>query len=260
MGIWGRVKLLLTDQSKIGIVTGARWNMLRARNARGLVKSRAVSLQPTRIRYPLEIRMQASSDPDVFDQIFHRREFDFLKHIRNPQVIIDAGANVGYVSALFLSEYKHSFVLSVEPELTNHLQCMKNLRPYGDRSQLLHAAVWHTKGELMLSRGTFGDGREWATEVREAHDGEIGDVYAWDIPSLIMMCPRPTIDLLKIDIEGSEIALFSRDIKWLDHVKNMCVELHGAACEQAFRAATASYRFDELQCGEYTVCLNIRRV
>jgi FkbM family methyltransferase len=204
--------------------------------------------------------MQTSSDPDVFDQIFHRRELNFLKHIKNPRVIIDAGANVGYVSAFCLSAYKRSFVLSVEPESTNHLQCTKNLRPYGNRSQLLRAAVWHTKGDLVLSRGTFGDGREWATEVREARDGEKGDVYAWDVPSLILMCPSPTIDLLKIDIEGSEAALFSRDVRWLDHVKNMCVELHGSACERAFRAATASYRFDELRCGEYTVCLNIQRV
>src|ERR1017187_2497270 len=167
MDILGRVKLLLADQSGIGIVSGSRWNVLRTLNARGRVKSQAISLRPAKVRYPLEIRMQTSSDPDVFDDIFHRREFKFLERIRNARVIIDLGANVGYVSAFCLSEYKHSFVLSVEPDPANHLQCSKNLRRYGDRSRLLCAAVWHTKGDLLLSRGTFGDGREWATEVRE---------------------------------------------------------------------------------------------
>src|ERR1035438_10720631 len=260
MDILGRVKLLLADQSGIGIVSGSRWNVLRTLNARGRVKSQAISLRPAKVRYPLEIRMQTSSDPDVFDDIFHRREFKFLERIRNARIIIDLGENVGYVSAFCLSEYKQSFVLSVEPAPANHLQCSKNLRRYGDRSRLLCAAVWHTKGDLLLSRGTFGDGREWATEVREARDGEKGDVYAWDVPSLIAMCPQPTIDLLKIDIEGSEVALFSGNVKWLDQVKNMCIELHGSACEQAFRAATAPYRFEELHCGAYTVCLDIKRV
>jgi FkbM family methyltransferase len=260
MGVWGRVKLLLADQSRIGIVSGSRWNVLRTLNARGRVKSQAISLRPAKMRYPLEIRMKTSSDPDVFDDIFHRRELKFLDRIRDARVIIDLGANVGYVSAFCLSAYKHSFVLSVEPDPDNYLQCAKNLLHYGDRSQLVCAAVWHTKCDLLLSRGTFGDGREWATEVRETRDDEKGDVCAWDMPSLIAMCPRPTIDLLKLDIEGSEAALFSRNVKWLDQVKNICIEIHGPACERAFRSAIAPYQFEELQCGEYTVCLDLKRV
>jgi FkbM family methyltransferase len=203
--------------------------------------------------------MRNSSDPDVFDDVFHRRQLKFLERIRDARVIIDLGANVGYVSAACLSEYERCFVLSVEPDPANYLQCMKNLHPYGDRSRSLCAAVWHTKSALLLSRGTFGDGREWATEVREVRGGEKSDVYAWDVPSLIAMCPQPKIDLLKIDVEGSETALFSGNVKWLDQVKNMCIELHGSACEQAFRAAIAPYRFEELRCGEYTVCLDIKR-
>jgi FkbM family methyltransferase len=260
VGIWGRIKMFMADQSGMGIVPGAYWNVLRTLNARGRVNSQAILLRPVKVLYPLEIRMQTSSDPDVFDDIFHRREFKFLDQIQNPRVIIDLGANVGYVSALFLSEYKNCFVLSVEPDPANYLQCVKNLCLYGNRSRLLHGAVWHTKGELLLSRGTFGDGREWATEVREARDGESRDVYAWDVPSLIAICPQPTIDLLKIDIEGSEAALFSRNVEWLDEVKNICIELHGSKCERAFRAALAPYRFRELHYGAYTVCLDIKRI
>lgn len=260
MGIWGRIKMFIADQSGMGIVPGAYWNVLRTLNARGRVKSQAIRIRPVGIRYPLEIRMQTSSDPDVFDDIFHRREFKFLDHIHDPRVIIDLGANVGYVSAFFLSQFKNCFVLSVEPDPDNYLQCVKNLGPYGNRSQLLHAAVWHSRGDMLLSRGTFGDGREWATEVREARKGERCDVYALDVPSLIAMCPQPTIDLIKIDIEGSEAALFSGNLEWLDQVKNLCVELHGSKCEQAFRAALAPYQFRELHYGAYTVCLDIMRV
>jgi hypothetical protein len=52
--------------------------------------------------------------------------------------------------------------------------------------------------------------------------------------------------------EGAESTL-------AENVASMCIELHGPACERAFRLATAPYRFEELQCGEYTVCLDVKR-
>ena len=44
------------------------------------------------------------------------------------------------------------------------------------RSRLICGAVWPTRGDLLLSRGTFGDGREWVTQVREVRVGEKADV------------------------------------------------------------------------------------
>lgn len=255
-----RIRSLVTDQNRLGILAGTRWYLLRGLNSRGRLRSRTVRVRPRGIRHPLEIRMQTSSDPNVFDQIFRNREYEFLDRIQHARVIIDLGANVGFASALCLSQYLDAFVLSVEPDPENHQQCERNLRHYGNRSQLVLGGVWHSNGALTLSRGTFRDGREWATEVREARDGETGDVHAWDIPSLIAMCPQPTVDLLKIDIEGSETALFSRNTEWLDRVRNLSIELHGPECERVFRLALAPYEFDELRCGEYTVCLNLRRV
>jgi hypothetical protein len=45
--------------------------------------------------------------------------------------------------------------------------------------------------------------------------------------SILQMCPQPTIDILKIDIEGSEATLFDASAKnWLKFVRNFCVEIH----------------------------------
>ena len=38
--------------------------------------------------------------------------------------------------------------------------CRRNLAPYGERARVITGAAWHTSGRLVLSRGTFGDGRE----------------------------------------------------------------------------------------------------
>ena len=64
--------------------------------------------------------------------------------------------------------------------------------------------------------------------------------------------PGQSIDLLKIDIEGSENGLFSLGTeRWLDRVRNLCIELHGEECERAFRSAMQGYRYEQARSGEY---------
>ena len=91
------------------------------------------------------------------------------------------------------------------------------MAPYGDRAKVVEGTVWPASGHLVLSRGTFGDGREWTTEVRPANLGESASVTAWDLPAL---CPWDEIDILKTDIEGSEKALF---LKILANGSHKCI-------------------------------------
>ena len=144
--------------------------------------------------------MQGSSDPDVFEQLFRDDELRFIEQLSNISTIVDLGANVGYASARFLSAFPNSTVIAVEPDPGNAIVCRVNLAPYGRRASLLEGGIWHTAGGLVLIRGAFRDGREWTTQVGPARDGETPDVIAYDIDSIT----RGTIDLLKIDIEGSE--------------------------------------------------------
>ena len=60
-----------------------------------------------------------TSDHQVFDQIFIEREYRCLDGLKNPQFILDCGANVGYSSAYFLSRFPDSFVVAVEPDALN---------------------------------------------------------------------------------------------------------------------------------------------
>ena len=204
--------------------------------------------------------MGDSSDIDLFQNIFLRGEMDFWrsKTDKSPRVIVDLGANVGYTSAVFLSLFPRAFVLAVEPDPDNVEICKRTLAPYGDRVKIIEGAVWHSCGQLALSRGIFGDGRAWATQVRTASVGEAASVTAWDMPSLLKMCPHDTIDILKIDIEGSEKELFSQNTaEWLPRARNICIETHGAECDQAVAAALAPFRYRVDQSGEYALYLDI---
>lgn len=210
-------------------------------------------------RPPLFMRVGASSDFGVFTEVFLDDELGPLRRISPPRVIVDCGANVGYASRYLLDMFPAAKLVAIEPSPDNAQMCQANLAPYRDRSAMRQAAVWAEVARLHLLRGGFGDGREWATQVKVASNGDLADVTAIDIPTLMLEEAIDTIDLLKIDIEGAELDLFrSKSCKdWLNRVRNLTVELHGPECARAFFDAMAGFKYILLRSGELHLCLNI---
>jgi FkbM family methyltransferase len=254
-----RCKKLLRYMNLLGVAQGMRWAAIRAGNRYNLVsRTTRVEKAPGTL-HPVAMRVGGSSDPIVFDQIFINAELaDLTSRVRGARVIVDLGANVGYSSVFFLNAFPDAFVLAVEPDPQSAEICAQNLAPYGDRARLVTAAAWNTPGRLVLSRGAFRDGMEWTTQVRPAQSGETADVEALDVPSLLEMCPQPVIDILKIDIEGSEAVLFGPGAEgWLKCVRNFCVEIHSTEAASIIDQVLRSFRFESIQSGEYNVYLNL---
>lgn len=175
--------------------------------------------------------------------------------------MLDLGANVGFSSAYFLSAFPNARIVAVEPDERNWAICKTNLLPYGDRVLLLPGAVWSRPGTLRLLQGIYADGREWATQVTESIEQEQSSmgVQAWDVGSLIDMSGVSTVDLLKVDIERAEITVFGQSAgSWLHRVRNICIELHGADCEEMFFAALRDFDYEFEHSGELTICRNLR--
>lgn len=218
-----------------------------------------VELRLKNAEYPIQMRV-GSSDREVLEQIFIEEEYEPIALTR-PLMILDLGANVGYSSAYFLSKYPTASVVAVEPDPGNYEICCRNLSPFGPRAKVIHGAAWPERSKLALQRGTWRDGREWATQVKPANGmtSTADQINGYDMPTLIGLCGVAEIDLLKIDIERAELELFSRgtDI-WLPRVRNLCVELHGSDCEDVFFKTLAGYFCDLNRSGELTVCRNLR--
>jgi hypothetical protein len=62
------------------------------------------------------------------------------------------------------------------------------------------------------------------------------------------------VDFLKINIEGSEKAIFDGDTSWVARVRNISIELHDQDCERAFRQGMRGYRWEESTCGGFIIC------
>lgn len=209
--------------------------------------------------HPIWARYQ-SSDVDVFYQIFIEREYSCLDDVEDAKLIIDCGANVGYSSLYFLKKYPNAYVIAVEPDEENFKICQKNLLPYKDRVLLINSAIWSHEAGLVVCKGVdvYGEGCEWATYVQECQGEQKPDLLATDISSLLNRSGFKTIDILKIDIEGAENVIFSKNYRsWLNQVKNIVIELHGEACQETFFHALSNYQYDLSSLGELTVCKSI---
>ncbi len=234
-----------------------RFSDLKARI--GVNKSSLLKIKIKNAEHPLFMRV-GSSDREVLGQIFIEKEYESIA-ASPPKSILDLGANVGYSSAYFLSKYPAASVVAIEPDPGNYAICCRNLEPYGCRALVVRGAVWPERNRLVLDRGAWRDGREWATQVRQSREAMTASdsIEGFDMATLIGLSGSTEIDLLKIDIERSELELFSRNIdSWLPRIKNLCIELHGPDCEDVFFRALSDFTYDLSRTGELTVCSGLR--
>ena len=257
--LWRQANTMQLAIRRTGVVTALKWGWLRRRMLRKAAVAGEWQAHPRQASHPLAVGLGETSDLLVFEQIFISEEYYCLHTLKHISLVIDLGANVGFSSAYFLSCFPDATVVAVEPGERNVRLCKRNLTPYGSRAIVLHGAAWSECTKLRLSDESFGDGLDWSTQVQRATNPEQADVQAWDLGTLIEMSGREEVDLLKVDIERAELEVFGASSRaWLPKVRNICIELHGEDCKEAFLAAMTDFDFEFNYSGELAICLNLR--
>ncbi|PSB50048.1 hypothetical protein C7B67_15965 [filamentous cyanobacterium Phorm 6] len=155
----------------------------------------------------------------------------------------------------FLNKYPNSQIIAVEPDEENFNILEKNLSGYKERALAIKSGIWSHKTALKVCNE---DKEKCSIQVKECQEGEQPDIYAIDIDSLLKQSNFKIIDLLKMDIEGSEAVVFSDNYeKWLTRVKNIVLELHGEECERVLLKALSMYDYELSKFGELTICKSI---
>ena len=155
-----------------------------------------------------------------------------------PRFIVDAGANVGFSALRFQREFPGATIVGLEPEPRNIIQFKKNCGPYSN-IVLDEGALWSINTRLRI-RSLDADQDGFQVE-----ESEHGDVEAISVDEVMRRHHLPRIDLLKVDIEGSEKVVFSHpDAKyWLRSIGMIMVETHDrfeAGCTEAVENALAA--------------------
>lgn len=249
------VRFCMIASTKLGVLPTCKWIFSTLQLNLKINRPSLVCVWPKFLLHPVKLRAR-TSDPFIFRQIMIEDEYCPLKDLRIT-TMIDLGANIGLSSAWFLSRFPDANAFAVEASPENYASCCENLKSYGNRARVVHGAAWSKAATLVLRRGKHCS----TNQVRETECNGIGEfpVQAWGVANLVEMSGFSQIDLLKIDIEGAEEAIFSADVSgWLPCVRNLCIELHGEGCRDTFFGALAGYDFGHAISGELDLCTNLK--
>lgn len=150
-----------------------------------------------------------------FLSIFLDDDYQLLKfHSNQISTIIDIGANVGFFSLASRFYFPNSEIHAFEPNLNLNQYLNQN---FSNLNIKLHAkAVGERSGTVQLN--IIGESNQ--TRVNESSPGTTEIISLESILSKI-----DTIDLLKMDCEGSEWGIL-RDTESLKKVNNITLEYH----------------------------------
>ncbi len=174
-----------------------------------------------------------SSDVLVYLQIFFKQEYNVLNSLQLPinPVVIDLGANAGFFMLLAKSRWPDANIVCVEPDTKNYRQLELQVKEnHLSNVQTLQAGVWITNESLKMN--PHPDGLEWAHGV---NSDPKGDVPGFTIERLLTDHTINHVDLLKIDIEGTEEILFENAsfLETLSRtVANLIMETHNVEKQQ----------------------------
>jgi FkbM family methyltransferase len=162
-----------------------------------------------------------TSDPATVWETFARGYHLPPRELGAPRTVWDLGANIGLTMAHFACRFPHARVLGVELDEENVALARRNVAPWADRCELIHAAVWLTDGEVHY-RGWPGGTSNY--QVSGLADGT--SVRALSLATLLREHGGP-VDYLKMDVEGAECELLRDGTGWATEVRCLKVELHG---------------------------------
>jgi len=196
-------------------------------------------------------------DITVFNDIYHEREQDWNFEVA-PKTIVDAGAYTGLSTAYFAARYPDAKIIAIEPSENNFALLIRNVSKLSNVYPV-NAALWSEPGSLVL----MDPGRDyWGLTVQESDNYDSPDqpdspvptskVDALTVSDLMSDYEVDRVNLLKLDIEGSEKEVFSNASPWIDRVDAISIELHDRfkpGCARAFFGAVADFP-TELRRGE----------
>lgn len=204
-------------------------------------KEKKIEIKPPNIKYPFFLR-SGSSDIGIFYQIFLSKSYN-LSYGINPNVIVDCGSNIGLSVIFFKNKFPNSTIVAVEPEENNFNLLLKNTEKYSN-IHCLKKGIWNKETNLIIKNNNTTN---WAFEVEEVDYENENTISAISISELKKKFNLDIIDILKIDIEGSEKELFEENYEqWLPKTKILIIELHDGmkyGASKSFFNAISKYNF-----------------
>lgn len=187
---------------------------------------------------PFSLRARTSDLP-MFTQTFVDRQYDFAHP--SPRTIIDAGANIGAASVYFAIRFPEARIIALEPDRSNYEMLCANVSTF-PKVTARCAALWSHRARLHLA--TSGRAKSEVEVSATSSSGSEPEVEGVSVADLLAEYEVGTVDLLKVDVEGSEKAILEDAADWIEKIGTVVVELHehlAPGCTLAFENATRQF-------------------
>ena len=187
-----------------------------------------VSLRVRRIPGAALVCRPATSDAEVFWDVFWGKYHLPVGALPQNPVIFDLGANVGFSCFDFGTLFPNARIFGVELDRDNMELARRNTAILGTNCQIIHAAVWREDGEVTYSKSD----EEWGYHISGEHEaGGASEVTvrAVSIDTLMQEASIDWIDFMKMDIEGAEHEVLHPEAPWLQRTGALNLEVHAPA-------------------------------
>jgi FkbM family methyltransferase len=208
---------------------------------------------------------KGSSDIAVFKQVLVHKEYEAFTQLmkqnikqNDPLVILDVGSNIGLTSIYMAIEFPNSKILAVEPDADNfeilvrNTECVENITA-------VQGALWSFTQKLTLT-SDFRDGDSWSKSIsKESQKSNGVKVQGYSIADLLNLYNVSRLDVLKMDIEGSEKELFLNAdfVNAVAGLKFIVIEIHDEFdCRQMICDTLSKLNFYWTNSGELTIGYN----
>jgi FkbM family methyltransferase len=193
----------------------------------------AAYLSMSRLQYPYllrlnlgeQIRLEELTDLKAFWQIFLRRVYRVQP---TDQVILDLGANIGVFTLYAARCAPNAKILSLEPFPSTFSRLVTNIRDHRleSRVQCLNYAATGASGARIMPDDSVPSQRRFLASPANGRTGT--EVTGITLEALLEENRLPQVDLLKMDIEGSEYeVLLSTPQHVLPRIRRIAMEYHG---------------------------------
>lgn len=189
------------------------------------------------------VRSNEGSDAFIFSEVFDHRYYDFALPTL-PKTILDLGANIGLTAIFFARKYPEAELACVEPIPSNVKLLQSNLELNKVRANVFPSAIAVTDGTLQMELDVKDYGHKVAGILYgRALTGQLLEVEAMSVSTLLQKLNWQEIGLLKVDIEGYEAILLQENCEWLSCVNAICIECHEGYGESNLQALAERWGF-----------------
>lgn len=204
-----------------------------------------MKLYTLKLKNPVSVWLRWQDFPMFLENFLYQNYHLPLKPDLSPALtIVDLGGNCGMAS-LYFSQYYYpnARYVIVEPSADNLRILKKNIAQAGLRADIVAGAVGPVNGEMALEENCIGYNVHLKDPTDSALDSGDTKVPVYTLDHLIHHYQIDQIDLLKMDIEGAEKAIFQHQGPWLTRAKCIILEIHGDFTAQNLRNAVELYGF-----------------